>query len=70
MCHFGIRDFPWCAVVAKAVALGVPRTSRAAEVRVEYVSNVIYQKVCVIRLIIVSAILSNYVHVIYQIVRY
>ena len=59
MRYFGIRDFPWCAVVAKAVAMGVPRTSRAAEVRVEYVSNVIYQKVYLIRLINVSDILSN-----------
>jgi len=34
-----------------------------------YVSNVIYQKVHVIRLIIVSGFLSNYIPVIYQIAR-
>jgi hypothetical protein len=59
ICYFGLWDFLWCAMVAKAVALGVPRTSHAAEVRVEYVSNVIYQKVYLFRLINVSDILSN-----------
>jgi len=34
-----------------------------------YVSDVIYEKVCVIRLIIVSAFSSNYITVIYQIAR-
>ena len=43
----------------KAVALGVPRTSRAAGVRVVCVSNVIYQNLYLIRLINVSAFLSN-----------
>jgi len=53
------RDFPWCAAVSEAVTLVVPRTSCTAEVRVECVSNVIYQIVYLIRLIIVSDILSN-----------
>ena len=53
------RDFPWCGTVPKAEALVVPRTSRAVEVRVECVSNVIYQNVYLIRLINVSGILSN-----------
>jgi len=40
----------------KPFALGVPRTSRAAEVRMECVSNVIYQKMYLIRLFFVSGI--------------
>jgi len=50
------RNFPWRAA---AVAMVVPRTGRAAEVRVECVSNVIYQNVYLIRLINVSGLLSN-----------
>jgi len=56
-CHFGKgakRDFPW-----RAAAMVVPRTGRAAGVRVECVSNVIYQNVYLIRLINVSGLLSN-----------
>jgi hypothetical protein len=41
------------------VALVVPRTSHATEVRMVCVSNVIYQNVYLIRLINVSAFLSN-----------
>jgi len=53
------RDFPWHIPVPKAVALVVPRTSRSAAVRVECISNVIYQNVYLIRLINVSGFLSN-----------
>jgi len=43
-------EFPVvCKTVPKAVALVVPRTSRAAEARVVHVSNVIYQNVYLIR---------------------
>jgi len=45
--------------IFRGVALVVPRTSRAAEVRVECVSNVIYQNVYLIRLIYISGFLSN-----------
>jgi len=57
--HFGKdtkRDFPRRVAVPKAGAVVVPRTSRAAVV---YVSNVIYQNGYLIRLINVSAFLSN-----------
>ena len=41
------------------VAIVVPRTSRATEVRVVCVSNVIYQNAYVVRLINISGVLSN-----------
>ena len=50
------RDFPWYGRMPKAVALVLPRTSRVAEVSVECVSNVIYQKAYVLRLFFVSDI--------------
>ena len=59
-CHFGKTiktGFP--VARAAAVAMVVPRTGRAAGVRVKCVSNVIYQNVYLTRLINVSGILSN-----------
>ena len=53
------RDFPVQCGVPKAVVLVVPRTGRAGKVRVVCVSNVIYQNGYLIRLINVSAFLSN-----------
>jgi len=52
-----------------AFSCGRAENKPAAEVGLENVSNVIYQNVYVIRLIIVSGILSNYILVIYQIAR-
>jgi len=53
------RDIPLREAVPKAVTLVVPRTSRAEEVRVVCVSNVIYHNVYLIRLINISGFLSN-----------
>ena len=60
--HFGKgheTGFPVVCSVPKAVALVVPRTSHAVGVRVVCVSNVIYQKWYLIRLIYISGFLSN-----------
>jgi len=73
----------YCAILGKGRETGYPVACSSAEGRSShgaenkpgcrqgsgYVSNVIYQNVCVIRLIIVSAFLSNYILVIYQIAR-
>jgi len=56
---FWERAQPGFSVVPKAVALVVPRISRAEQVRVVRVSNVIYQKWYLIRLIYISGFLSN-----------
>jgi hypothetical protein len=61
MRHFGkgrATEFP-LVCSAEAEPLLVPRTGRAAEVREVCISNVIYQKVYLIRLIYISGILSN-----------
>jgi len=48
------RDFPWCAVIPVS-----PRASHAEAGEGGYVSNVMYQKVNLIRLFFVSGFLSN-----------
>jgi len=53
----------------KAIALVVLKTSHAVKVTVECISNVIYQNAYLIRLINVSAFLSNQIALIYQIAR-
>ena len=63
------RDFQSRAAVQKAVGLIMLRTSRAEQVRVVCVSNVIYQKWYLIRLIYISVFLSIWIPVIYQIAR-
>ena len=46
-------------LMPKAIALVMPRTSWSEQVRVVYVSNVIYQKLYQVRLIYISGFLSN-----------
>jgi len=53
------RDFPLREPIPKAITLVMPRTSRAEEVRMVCVSNVIYHNVYLIRLINISGFLSN-----------
>jgi len=65
-CHFGKgreTGFP------VACSCGRAEDKPASEVRVENVSNVIYQNVYLIRLFFVSGFLSNYIPLIYQIAR-